>query len=1028
MEKPTHTSLTKGNASVRAEQYSEAIRHYAQVLIDTPEFGKHITTNIALARKKYCASRQGVEVPRVAVCGWELAHNAAGRVYTLAMLYDTFAEVEIIGSLFPKWGREVWEPIRETPIVKHSFVVDDESRFIEQAIKLVAAHPYDIVHLSKPRAPNIFFGILYKLLWGAKVLMDIDDEELAFVDAVTPVRADDYIKQHGHLPQIRNLSGKDWTRIAVDLATSFDGVTVSNVALQQRYGGEIIRHARDEQLYNPSPELKRKSREKFGIPKDKIVVLFFGTPREHKGLIETAEAIAALMRKDIIFAVVGDFPDNKLKEQLLAIRGVEYCFIGNQPAAAIPEVTAIGNLCLLLQNSDSTAANFQMPAKLSDALAMGIPVLATQNPALADTFLAGAIMLVTQKDLVKRLAEILDDSTTADRLQGAGRNYFEAELSFAVNKLRVQQAAYGHFHRAQNAPLVCYPHAVSEAVGVFLFKAAIAQMDILGQTVAVSRRQTTSLSDERIVVFTAVTGGYDSLRDPKHVLTNCDYIAFSDRPLDCKVWQVFPFNYHEEDVVRTARFVKLHPHVYFPDHTISIWIDANISLEGDSQPFIDCLGDDGVMALFPHPNRNCVFAEGRECIKRSKDGAEIIEQQLGKYTARAFLEDAGLWETGVLVRRHLDPRCKQLMTAWWRELFLGSRRDQISLPVAIHDTGAPVRALGLKGVDLRFHPLLGYQKHSPVRQAPTSMPSLPKPMSTRSPIADPSTVPVDIGVCVYNSPRETLDCIQSVIATRGLRDRLIIVNDASGPETAEMLRAFAAAHERVVLINHETNQGYTRSANDVLRASVNPYTILLNSDTVMPPGTVSRLVACGESFPQLGILGPLSNAAGWQSVPRLHAPGGGFLVNEIPPGLTITDMSRLCAQASNGVVPFVQLVNGFCFAVKRSVIDSIGYLDEQAFPIGYGEEDDYCLRAGNAGFICGIATDAYVYHVKSVTFTSERRKTLAKEGGVALRAKHTRERVANSVAVAQHHPELVQMRARLQELLANFELTTIVAP
>lgn len=1025
MQEQTRTPLAKGNAALRAGQYPEAIRHYAQVLIDTPDFGKNISTNLALARKKYRASRQGIEKPRVAVCGWELSQNAAGRAYTLAMLYDTFAEVEIIGSLFLNRGREIWEPIRETPIVKHSFIVEDESRFIELAIALVAAHPYDIVHLSKPRAPNIFFGILYKQIWDAKVLMDIDDEELAFVGAETSISIDDYLKQYGQLPQIRDLSRKDWTRIAVGLATAFDGVTVSNAALQQRYGGEIVRHARDERFYKPSPELKRQSCEKFGIPQEKKVVLFFGTPREHKGLLEAAEAIAAIRRKDIIFVVIGDFPDNKLKERLQAICGVEYRFIGNQPFAAIPEVTAIGNLCLLLQDPESTAAQFQMPAKLSDALAMGIPVLATQTPALADAFIAGALMPVTQKGLVEPLAQVLDDVITADRLQVAGRSYFEAELSFAVNKRRVQQAVSRHDHRPLSAPAVSFMFAVLAAMGSVVFDPAISQLGILGRAAAY-RRQTTRSSGERIVVYTAVSGGYDVLRDPKHVLPNCDYIAFADRPLDCKVWQVQPFNYHEEDVARAARFMKLHPHLYFPDHKISIWIDANISLEGDPQPFIDCLGEDGVMALFPHPHRNCVYVEGRECIKRSKDGAELIEQQLAEYKARAFPEDVGLWETGVLVRRHLDPKCKQLMTAWWKELFLGSRRDQISLPVAIHDTGAPVRALAEKGTDLRFHPLLGYQKHPPVRQAPTSMPSSLEPMSPRLPIADPSTIPADIGVCVYNSPRETLDCIRSVIAARGPWDRLIIVNDASGPETAEMLRAFAAAHERVVLINHETNQGYTRSANDVLRASVNPYTILLNSDTIMPPGTVLRLVACGEKFPQLGILGPLSNAAGWQSVPQLHAPGGGFLVNKIPPGLTIADMARLCAQASTGVVPFVPLVNGFCFTVKRSVIDSIGYLDEQAFPIGYGEEDDYCLRAGNAGFICGIATDAYVYHVKSVTFTSERRKTLAKEGGVALRAKHTRARVAKSVAVAQHHPELVRMRTRLQELLANHEHTAVV--
>lgn len=1009
------TQLSIGNEALRTGRYAQAVANYIQVIIQQPELSRNITANLTIALKRYRASRQTAKKLSIAVCGWDLAHNAAGRVYTLATIYETFAQVEIIGSIFPHFGREIWEPIRDTKIAKHAFIIEDESNFIEQAIQLVSQHPYDIVHLSKPRAPNIFIGILYKQIWDAKVLMDIDEEELASVGAEKPISIDDYLKQNGQLPPIRDLAGKNWTSIAVGLATAFDGVTVSNAALQQRYGGEIVRHARDERLYKPSPKLKRQSREKFGIPLDKRVVLFFGTPWEHKRLLETAEAIAALRRKDIVFAVIGDLPDKKLKERLQEICGVEYRFIGNQPAAAVPEDTAIGDLCLFLQDPNSPAAQFQVPAKLSDALAMGIPVLATQTMALADAFTAGALMRVTQKDLVKQLSHMLDDVTDAYRLQAVARSYFEAELSVAINKRRVQQAFSQHDHRALSTTALCFTQAVFSAVGSVLFDSAIAQPSVRGRAMA----QTNRSSGERIVIYTAVTGGYDVLRDPNHVLPNCDYIAFADRPIDCKVWQVHPLNYHEEDVARAARFVKLHPHVYFPDHKISIWIDANIALEGDPQPFIDNLGGDGVMALFPHPHRNCVYVEGRECIKRSKDGAEIIEQQLAKYKARAFPEDVGLWETGVLVRKHNNPKCKQLMAAWWKELFLGSRRDQISLPVAIHDTGAFVKALAEKGTDLRLHPLLGYQHHTPERQTPTPMSSPLEPMSLRPPIADPSTIPVDIGVCVYNSPDETFDCIQSVIVARGPQDRLIIVNDASGPKTAEMLRSFAAAHERVVLINHKSNQGYTRSANDVLRASVNPYTILLNSDTVMPLGTVQRLVACGEKFPELGILGPLSNAAGWQSVPQLHAPGGGFLVNEIPPDLTIDDMARLCAQVSNGLVPFVPLVNGFCFTIKRSVIDSIGYLDEQVFPIGYGEEDDYCLRAGDAGFICGIATDAYVYHIKSLTFTSDRRKSLAKQGGTALRAKHTKERVAKSVTVTEHHPELVRIRAQLQELLAN---------
>ncbi|BAI88801.1 TPR domain protein [Arthrospira platensis NIES-39] len=159
----------------------------------------------------------GKERLRVGVCGWELSHNAAGRAYTLGQLYGGWAEVELIGCLFPRYGGQVWEPIRGTQIPCHTVTVADEGRFVEQALGLVLAHPYEVVHLSKPRIPNIVLGLLYKLVWGARVIVDIDDEELAFVKASEPVN-------WRELPPLRDLDSQEWTEIAAGLAQEFDKV------------------------------------------------------------------------------------------------------------------------------------------------------------------------------------------------------------------------------------------------------------------------------------------------------------------------------------------------------------------------------------------------------------------------------------------------------------------------------------------------------------------------------------------------------------------------------------------------------------------------------------------------------------------------------------------------------------------------------------------------------------------------------------------------------------------------------------
>lgn len=434
------TLLTQGNKALRDKLYEQAIEHYINALIATPGLSRTIAQNIKIARHKI-NRQQAIDKPaqKIAVCGWELSHNAAGRVYTLAKLYETFAEVEIIGSLFPKYGDKIWEPIRGTSIPIHSIIVSDESLFLDQVLELVIEHPYDVVHLSKPRIPNIFIGLLYKLIWNAKVLVDIDDEELAYVNADIPIAIEDYLKNHTSLPELKAFDGLEWTRLAVGMAKEFDGITVSNPVLQQRYGGEIIRHARNEKLYQPSPELKRKGREKFTISQNKKVILFCGTPREHKGLIETANAIAALKRDDIVFAIVGDFPDLKLKEQLQAIKSVDFHFIANQPFDSISEVVAIGDICILLQSPESPVSQFQVPAKLTDALGMGMAILAYESPAFSDIAKKNALITVCPKSLTKALLMLITDEKQRKKISEKALDVFKSEMSYVRNGVCLQE-------------------------------------------------------------------------------------------------------------------------------------------------------------------------------------------------------------------------------------------------------------------------------------------------------------------------------------------------------------------------------------------------------------------------------------------------------------------------------------------------------------------------------------------------------------------------------------------------------------
>ncbi|WP_290702989.1 glycosyltransferase [Amphritea sp.] len=255
---------------------------------------------------------------------------------------------------------------------------------------------------------------------------------------------------------------------------------------------------------------------------------------------------------------------------------------------------------------------------------------------------------------------------------------------------------------------------------------------------------------------------------------------------------------------------------------------------------------------------------------------------------------------------------------------------------------------------------------------------------------------VDLVIPVYNAFEDVKLCLESVEKnTDGFRVTTYIINDASEEETSSYLKEFCKGKNDFILIEHESNQMYTRTVNDGLRASTADYVVTLNSDTIVSKGWLQALVRCILSDKKIGIVGPLSNAASWQNVPVLLDKNDQFAVNDVPNGMSVDEMAEYVNRISRHFYPRVPFVNGFCFMIAREVIDAVGYLDEGTFPTGYGEENDYCLRAADAGFDLAIADDSYVFHAKSKSFGHEKRKEYSKRGSQSLKAKHGKDKVNN---------------------------------
>lgn len=275
---------------------------------------------------------------------------------------------------------------------------------------------------------------------------------------------------------------------------------------------------------------------------------------------------------------------------------------------------------------------------------------------------------------------------------------------------------------------------------------------------------------------------------------------------------------------------------------------------------------------------------------------------------------------------------------------------------------------------------------------------------------------VDLIVCVHDALEDTARCLASILTHTMAPYRLILVDDGSAQDTAAWLSDFARDHaERCLLLRSEEATGYTFAANRGLRAGQAPWALLLNSDTVVTAGWLDRLLDCARSDERIALVGPLSNAATYQSIPE-QREGDDWAVNPIPVGLDLDRWAALVAADSARLWPRMPFLNGFCLLARRRMLEAVGYLDEAAFGAGYGEENDLALRARAAGWQLALADDAFVFHALSRSYRHERRRQLEVRAGETLVARHGAAIVMEGEQQLRQHPVLEGLRARMRVL------------
>ena len=149
--------------------------------------------------------------------------------------------------------------------------------------------------------------------------------------------------------------------------------------------------------------------------------------------------------------------------------------------------------------------------------------------------------------------------------------------------------------------------------------------------------------------------------------------------------------------VKKQRFIKLHPHLFFKDYNISIYIDGTFKISKYLDEFLmRILSPKYYIYSLEHPERNSIFKEIKRVIflkKEKKNKGKLIFK---RYKKENFPDNKGLIESCIIIRNHNDKRCINIMKKWFNEIKENSHRDQLSFNYIIWKNDIKIKYISKK--------------------------------------------------------------------------------------------------------------------------------------------------------------------------------------------------------------------------------------------------------------------------------------------------------------------------------------------
>ncbi len=244
---------------------------------------------------------------------------------------------------------------------------------------------------------------------------------------------------------------------------------------------------------------------------------------------------------------------------------------------------------------------------------------------------------------------------------------------------------------------------------------------------------------------------------------------------------------------------------------------------------------------------------------------------------------------------------------------------------------------------------------------------------------------VDVVVPVYGGREHTLACLDSLLAT--LPDTgadLVVVDDATPDRllAAELDRL--AERGRITLLRNPANRGFPAAVNRGMALHPDRDVVLLNSDTLVFGDWLERLRTAAYASPETGTVTPLSNDATICTYPTPEPPRRGK-IKPPPPAAVCAARDGDARRVNAGCRVELPTAVGFCMYIRRDCLAEVGDFSEDRFGRGYGEENDFCMRARRLGWRHYAAADVYVAHVGGQSFGQQRLLLQERNGRVLER-------------------------------------------